>query len=418
MATPSVADRTQHFTESVIREMTRLIALHHPDDGINLAQGFPDFPAPAEIKEAAIEAIRDDVNQYSVTWGAPALRAAVADKVARTTGLVVDPDREVTVTCGATEAMIATLLATVNPGDEVVIFQPFYENYWPDTVLAGASPRFVTLHEPDWRIDPDELAAAFGERTRAVVINTPNNPTGKVFSRAELELIGGLCERWNALAITDEIYEHLVYEGEHVSLATLPGLRERTVTISGIGKSYSVTGWRVGYAVAPPPLTDAIRKVHDFLTVGAPAPLQAAAVAALGQPDSYYRAYLADYRQRRDYLVACLRSAGFGCQPPAGAYYIMADISGSILPMMSPWPSTWCASEGWPSCPARASTHRPPGLTTDGRGVSACASRSPSAWRRSAGPLNGWPTCPGGPQSHRAHREHRVEGCGTGCRDR
>ena len=327
MATPSVADRTQHFTESVIREMSRLIAFYHPDDGINLAQGFPDFPAPEEIKEAAIAAIRGDVNQYSVTWGAPALRAAVADKVARTTGLVVDPDREVTVTCGATEAMIATLLATVNPGDEVVIFQPFYENYWPDTVLAGASPRFVTLHEPDWHIDPDELSAAFGERTRAVIINTPNNPTGKVFSRDELELIGRLCERWNALAITDEIYEHLVYEGQHVYLATLPGLRERTVTISGIGKSYSVTGWRVGYAVAPPPLTDAIRKVHDFLTVGAPAPLQAAAVAALGQPDSYYRAYLADYRQRRDYLVASLRAAGFGCQPPAGAYYIMADIS-------------------------------------------------------------------------------------------
>ena len=242
MATPSVADRTQHFTESVIREMSRLIAFYHPDDGINLAQGFPDFPAPEEIKEAAIAAIRGDVNQYSVTWGAPALRAAVADKVARTTGLVVDPDREVTVTCGATEAMIATLLATVNPGDEVVIFQPFYENYWPDTVLAGASPRFVTLHEPDWHIDPDELSAAFGERTRAVIINTPNNPTGKVFSRDELELIGRLCERWNALAITDEIYEHLVYEGQHVYLATLPGLRERTVTISGIGKSYSVTG--------------------------------------------------------------------------------------------------------------------------------------------------------------------------------
>ena len=255
------------------------------------------------------------------------MRAAVADKLARTTGLVVDPDREVTVTCGATEAMIATLLATVNPGDEVVIFQPFYENYWPDTVLAGASPRFVTLHEPDWRIDPDELSAAFGEHTRAVVINTPNNPTGKVFSRAELELIGQLCERRNALAITDEIYEHLVYEGQHVYLAALPGLRERTVTISGIGKSYSVTGWRVGYAVAPPPLTDAIRKVHDFLTVGAPAPLQAAAVAALGLPDSYYRAYLTEYRQRRDYLVAALRAAGFGCQPPAGAYYIMADIS-------------------------------------------------------------------------------------------
>ena len=242
MATPSVADRTQHFTESVIREMSRLIAFYHPDDGINLAQGFPDFPAPEEIKEAAIAAIRGDVNQYSVTWGAPPLRAAIADKVARTTGLVVDPDREVTVTCGATEAMIATLLATVNPGDEVVIFQPFYENYWPDTVLAGASPRFVTLHEPDWRIDPDELSAAFGERTRAVIINTPNNPTGKVFSRDELELIGRLCERWNALAITDEIYEHLVYEGQHVYLATLPGLRERTVTISGIGKSYSVTG--------------------------------------------------------------------------------------------------------------------------------------------------------------------------------
>lgn len=322
-----IADRTRRFTESVIREMTRLILLHHGDQGINLAQGFPDFPAPAPVKEAACRAIMAGVNQYAITWGSKSLRDAVARKYRRHAGVEIDPEREVTVCCGATECMAATMLALVNPGDEVIVIEPFYENYWPDAVLAGATPKFVTLHEPDWRLDPDELRRAFSPRTKAIIINTPNNPTGKVFSRAELELIAGLCQEFNAVAITDEIYEHLVYEGEHVRLMTLPGMRERTVTISGISKTYSLTGWRIGYIVAPPELTDAIRKVHDFLTVGAPAPLQEAAAVALDLPDEYYAQLLADYRARRDFLVGALAELGFRCFKPQGAYYIMADFT-------------------------------------------------------------------------------------------
>ncbi|HEX2187029.1 MAG TPA: aminotransferase class I/II-fold pyridoxal phosphate-dependent enzyme [Chloroflexota bacterium] len=331
-----VAGRTERFTESVIREMTRLILLHHPHDGINLAQGFPDFPAPQILKDAACEAIQGEVNQYSVTWGAPALRAAIARKYERFYQLAVDPEREVTVCCGATEAMVATLLATSNPGDEVIILAPYYENYWPDSVLAGATPRFVTLREPalgtdsfgePWGLDLDELSAAFNERTAAIVVNTPNNPTGKVFSRQELETIAGLCRRWDALAITDEIYEHILYRGEHVVMATLPGMKERTVTISGISKSYSVTGWRVGWAIAPERISNAIRKVHDFLTVGAAAPLQAAAAVALDLPDDYYRDLKADYARKRATLLEGLVGAGFTFAPPDGAYYLMADIT-------------------------------------------------------------------------------------------
>jgi aminotransferase len=331
-----IAARTERFTESVIREMTRLIQLHHPEDGINLAQGFPDFPAPQALKDAACSAIQADLNQYAVTWGSAGLRAAVARKYERFYGLSIDPDREVTVCCGATETMLASLLATVNPGDEVIVLAPYYENYWPDSVLAGATPRFVSLREPPlsrgegrqpWRIDLDELEAAFNPRTAAIVINTPNNPTGKVFSRDELEAVANLCQRWDVLAITDEIYEHILYDGEHVVLATLPGMRERTVVISGISKSYSVTGWRVGWAIAAPPITGAIRKVHDFLTVGAPAPLQAAAVVALDLPASYYERLAADYRQRRSVLLRALGMAGFAYAPPQGAYYVMADIT-------------------------------------------------------------------------------------------
>jgi L-glutamine---4-(methylsulfanyl)-2-oxobutanoate aminotransferase len=334
-----VAQRTELFTESVIREMTRLIQLHHPTDGINLAQGFPDFPAPDVLKEAACAAIRADVNQYAVTWGAPGLRQAIAGKYQRFNGLGVDPEREITVCCGATEAMVSTLMATVDPGDEVIVVAPFYENYWPDAVLAGATPRFVRLREPrlvldgadgqgePWRLDLDELAAAFNERTAAIVINTPNNPTGKVFSREELEVVAQLCHRWDVLAVTDEIYEHIVYTGEHVSLASLPGMRERTVTISGISKTYSVTGWRVGWAIAPPALSNAIRKVHDFLTVGAAAPLQAAAAVALGLPDDYYPQLRADYAQKRSVLLEGLSQAGFAHAPPDGAYYVIADIA-------------------------------------------------------------------------------------------
>ena len=331
-----IAARTERFTESVIREMTRLIQLHHPEDGINLAQGFPDFPAPQELKDAACEAIMGDVNQYSVTWGAPGLRRAIASKYGRRYGMAIDPEREVTVTCGATEAMVATLLATTNPGDEVIIIAPYYENYWPDSVLAGATPRFVTMREPrltdapfgdPWRLDLDELAAAFNERTAGIVINTPNNPTGKVLTRAELEAVAALCRRWDVLAVTDEIYEHIVYRGEHVPLATLPGMAERTVTISGIGKTYSVTGWRVGWAIAPPRVSGAIRKVHDFLTVGAAAPLQAAAAVALDLPESYYVDLVGDYTRKRSLLLEGLARAGFRFAPPDGAYYVMADIS-------------------------------------------------------------------------------------------
>ncbi|HET7771747.1 MAG TPA: aminotransferase class I/II-fold pyridoxal phosphate-dependent enzyme [Chloroflexota bacterium] len=316
--------------------MTRLIQLHRPQDGINLAQGFPDFPAPQRLKDAACEAIQADVNQYAVTWGAPGLRQAIARKYARFYALDVDPDAEVTVCCGATEAMVATLLATVNPGDEVIVIAPFYENYWPDGVLAGARPRFVHLREPaltdqpwgePWRLDLDELAAAFNERTAAIVINTPNNPTGKLFSRAELEVVADLCRRWDALAITDEIYEHIVYRGEHVPLATLPDMRERTVTISGISKTYSVTGWRVGWAIAPARISNAIRKVHDFLTVGAAAPLQAAATVALALPDSYYAELTEGYAEKRALMLDAMAAARLRFAPPDGAYYVMADIA-------------------------------------------------------------------------------------------
>ncbi len=331
-----VARRTELFTESVIREMTRLIQLHHPTDGINLAQGFPDFPAPQELKDAACAAIQADVNQYAVTWGAPGLRQAIAGKYQRWYGLGVDPEREITVCCGSTEAMLATLMATVNPGDEVVVIAPYYENYWPDTVLSGATPRFVALREPamgstrwgeTWRLDLDELTAAFNDRTAAIVINTPNNPTGKVFSREELEVIAQLCQQWDVLAITDEIYEHIVYRGTHTPIATLPSMRDRSVVISGISKTYAVTGWRVGWAIAPPALINAIRKVHDFLTVGAAAPLQAAAAVALGFTDDYYQRLVDGYSERRGLMLDALEAARFPFAAPDGAYYVMSDIS-------------------------------------------------------------------------------------------
>jgi aspartate/methionine/tyrosine aminotransferase len=329
---PQVSMRAQRFTESVIREMTRLAAQHQ---AINLAQGFPDFPAPQAIKDAAEAAIASDINQYAITWGARSLRHALADKLGRDYGLRIDPERQITVCCGATEAMISTLLGIVNPGDEVVLFQPFYENYGPDCILAGAQPRFVALRPTPgggWEYDAAELEAAFQERTRAIVINTPNNPTGKLFTRAELEQIAALCQRWNAVAITDEIYEHIWYrdgdaQREHVPIATLPGMADRTVMISGASKTYSVTGWRVGWCVAPPELTSAIRKVHDFLTVGAPAPLQEAIAAALRFEPDFYQRLADEYRERRDHLLAGLEAAGFRCFNPHGAYYIMTDIA-------------------------------------------------------------------------------------------
>ena len=325
-----LSGKAAQFTESVIREMTRLAIAHN---AVNLSQGFPDFAAPEEIKAAARQAIARDINQYAITWGAKSLRHAIAEKMRRRQGLSVDPEREVTVCCGSTEAMMAAMMAIINPGDEVVVFEPFYENYGPDAILSGASPRFVRLRETDWSFDPEELARAFTRSTKAIILNTPNNPTGKVFARAELEMIGELCARHDAFLITDEIYEHMLYDGaQHLSPITLEGLRERTIMINALSKSYSVTGWRVGWAVAPPEVTSAIRKVHDFLTVGAAAPLQEAGAVALGLPDSYYAQLASDYLARRDRLLGILTGAGFRCFKPRGAYYIMTNISNFGFP--------------------------------------------------------------------------------------
>jgi aspartate/methionine/tyrosine aminotransferase len=318
--------RTSQFTESVIREMTRL-AIEH--DAVNLAQGFPDFGAPEEIKRAAQDAIAADFNQYAITWGAKPFRDAIAAKVEKWYGLDYDPEREITVCCGATEGMIAALLAVTNPGDEVVIFEPYYENYGPDALLCDAQRKLVPLRPPDWTFDPDELQRAFSSKTKAIVLNSPNNPTGKVFTRSELEVIANLCQEFDALAITDEIYEHILYDGaSHIPIATLPGMRERTVLVNSMSKTYSVTGWRVGFVLAAPDLTDSIRKVHDFLTVGAAAPLQQAGVVALNLPDSYYEKLKVEYQRRRDFLLQRLEQAGFRCYRPQGAYYIMTDVTG------------------------------------------------------------------------------------------
>ncbi len=320
------SQKTAQFTESVIREMTRLSNAY---GAVNLSQGFPDFAAPEAVKRAACDAIAADINQYAVTWGARPLREAVSREFTRRHGVAVDPETQVTVCCGATEAMMATMMATVDPGDEVVVFEPFYENYGPDAILSGAVPRYVTLHEPDWTFDPDALAAAFNDRTRAIIINSPNNPTGKVFSREELTTIAELCQRWDVLAITDEIYEHIIYDDRrHVPMAAIEGMAERTVTLNSLSKTYSLTGWRVGWAIAPPALTGAIRKVHDFLTVGAAAPLQEAGAAALALPDAYYAELAAGYQRRRDMLLALLEPRGFVCFKPRGAYYVMTDIDG------------------------------------------------------------------------------------------
>ena len=338
-----VSQKSLRFTESVIREMTRLANQH---GAVNLSQGFPDFPAPDDIKQAAARAVAADVNQYAITWGAKSLRDALVAKQQRFTGLRFDPEREVTVCCGATECMASVMLALVDPGDEVIVFEPFYENYGPDAILSGAVPRFVRLREPDWSFDPAELAAAFNARTRAVVVNTPNNPTGKVFSRVEMEQIAALCMKWDVVCVTDEIYEHILYDGaEHVSMAALDGMRERTVTISGLSKTWSVTGWRIGWCLAPADLTNAIRKVHDFLTVGAPAPLQEAAALALAMPRDYFRRLADGYRERREFLVPALERAGFKPFAPRGAYYVMTDISGFGFPDDVAF-ARWLVAEG------------------------------------------------------------------------
>jgi aspartate/methionine/tyrosine aminotransferase len=320
------SQRTVRFTESVIREMTRLAVRHN---AVNLAQGFPDFSAPEELKRAACDAINGDVNQYAITWGARPFREAIAAKYRRHYGLDYDPEREVTVCCGSTEGMIASLLSVANPGDEIVVFEPFYENYRPDALLCGAETRLVTLHPPDWTFDPAELRRAFSPRTRAIILNTPNNPTGKVFSRAELDIIAALCHEFDTLAITDEIYEHILYDGaSHIPIATLPGMRERTLLVNSMSKTWAVTGWRTGWVLGPADLSEGVRKVHDFLTVGAAAPLQQAGVVALNMTDGYYERVAREYGERRDLLLGVLEKAGFRCYRPQGAYYIMCDISG------------------------------------------------------------------------------------------
>jgi len=318
------SQRILRFTESVIREMTRLAMSH---GAINLAQGFPDFPAPEALKRAAAEAIAADINQYAITWGAKPFRDAIVDKYRRTYGMDFDPEREIAVCCGATEGMIATMLAVLDPGDEVVLFEPFYENYGPDTQLCGAQTRYVSLRTPDWSFDREELRRAFTPRTKAIILNSPNNPTGKVFTREELEFIAGLCQEFDALAISDEIYEHILYDGAvHIPIMSLPGMRDRSILVNSMSKTYSVTGWRVGWVMASPDLMDSIRKVHDFLTVGAAAPLQQAGVLALGMGPEYYQNLSAEYARRRDHIVASLQSAGLCCFVPRGAYYVMTDI--------------------------------------------------------------------------------------------
>lgn len=335
-----IGQKVSRFTESVIREMTRQAVVH---GAVNLSQGFPDFPAPADIKEAACQAIRADLNQYSITWGARNFRQAIAQKTLEYLGVEVDPEREVVVTCGSTEGMIATMMALVDPGEEVIVFEPYYENYGPDAILSGAVTRYVTLYPPGssgsdgtlrdvWHFDPEELRAAFNERTKAIIINTPHNPTGKVFTREELQLIADLCIEHEVIALTDEIYEHIWYphperQVEHISMISIEGMRERTVAINSLSKTYSVTGWRVGYAIGAPDLINAVRQVHDFLTVGAASPLQDAGAYALKLPAEYYQGLQSEYLTRRNFLRDTLVEVGFGCDQPDGAYYLMTDIS-------------------------------------------------------------------------------------------
>ena len=325
-----VSRKASLFTESVIREMTREAMKY---GAVNLSQGFPDFAAPEDIKRVAMQAIADDVNQYAITWGAKDFREAIARKTKWYLGLDIDPETEITVTCGSTEGMIAAMMATVDPGEEVVVFEPFYENYAPDAILSDARPRHVSLRAPDWSFDEAELRAAFNSKTKAIIICNPNNPTGKVFTRAEMEFIAGLCQEFDALCFTDEIYEHILYPREgaeiaHISMAQIEGMRDRTVIVNSMSKTYSVTGWRVGYCIAAPEITSAVRKVHDFLTVGAAAPLQTAGAYALALPPSYYDQLQRDYRARRDLILPELEQAGFGTFSPDGAYYVMTDISG------------------------------------------------------------------------------------------
>ncbi len=330
---PRVSDRVQRFPESVIREMTRVAAVH---GAVNLSQGYPDFDPPQELVRAAKLALENGYNQYSVTWGARELRDAIARKAKAFNGIDADPEKNLVVTCGSTEAMMAAMLALINPGEEVVVFEPFYENYGPDAVMSGATPRYVRMEWPDWNMDEEALKAAFTRRTKAVILNTPNNPTGKVFSKDELRLLADLCVDHDVVAVTDEIYEHIVYDdARHVSLAAVGDMADRTITINALSKTYSATGWRVGWAIAPRTLADAMRRIHDFLTVGAPHPLQIAAATALALPEAYYAELARMYRAKRDRFVRGLRSVRLDCRPPNGAYYVIADASG--FPFTDDW---------------------------------------------------------------------------------
>ncbi len=352
----TTAHRASTFTESVIREMTRVANQY---GAINLAQGFPDFPMPRPMKDAACAAIHGDINQYAITWGSPALRLAIAEKYRQWYGMEVDPERDITVTCGATEAMAAAFLALVNPGDEVIVFEPYYENYGPDAILAGATPVYVPLEGLEWRLDHDKLRAAFNNRTRAIIVNTPHNPTGRVFTREEIGLIAELCQKYDAIAVTDEIYEHIRYAGGHHVLATWPGMHDRTITISGLSKTFSCTGWRLGYAIAPAAFTSPIRKVHDFLTVGAPAPLQAAGAIGMAFGAEYYNQIALEYRERRDVMVEALQEAGFRFSSPEGAYYILADFSG-LSDLRGVAFAMWLAQEvGVATVPGTSFYHQP-----------------------------------------------------------
>jgi aspartate/methionine/tyrosine aminotransferase len=320
-----ISTKAGHFTESVIREMSRLAAKHK---AVNLAQGLPDFACPTELKEAACQAIHGDINQYAITWGDKAFRDGISEKNAKYIGVSYDPETEITVTCGATEGMIATMMALVDPDQEVIVFEPFYENYGPDAILAGATPRYVTLHAPEWKFDEKELEAAFNKKTRALILNTPHNPTGKVFSREEMEFIGKLCQKWGVYVFTDEPYEHILFDGaKHIAMASIPGMRDLTVTINSLSKTYSITGWRLGTVCAEPELTSAIRKCHDFLTVGAAAPLQRAGATAMKFPESYYSALSTEYAARRNTMLKILDEAEIEYFKPQGAYYVFCDIS-------------------------------------------------------------------------------------------
>jgi aspartate/methionine/tyrosine aminotransferase len=321
----SFARRTNPFQESVIREMTRL---GDETGSVNLSQGLPDFDSPPEVLAAAANAIQSGENQYSFPFGLPVFREAIARKSSAYNRISADPETEITVTCGVSEGMMSAILALTDPGDEVVIFEPWYENYLPDCQMVGAVPRFVPLHVPGYTFDSAELRAAFTDRTRLILLNTPHNPTGRVFTRLELEEIARLCQEFGVIAVTDEIYEHIFYDGcEHISIGCLPGMEDRTVTISGLGKTYALTGWRVGWTVAHPRITALIRKVHDYLTICAPTPFQAAGVTALEMPGDFYSGLRREYARRRDLLLPSLAAAGLNYLAPQGAYYVMADFS-------------------------------------------------------------------------------------------